>query len=287
MKETEILVGALAKMLKKDETEVKGLVYNGEEVIETAIENVLNADAERIKRLQKEYETNGFNNGVKKATGEVLTDFEDKLRIKYGVKSDVKGIDLVDFIVQQNQKTAVNTEDVRKHPAYLELERSTVHKDEYNKVIGEFENYKLNLERQKVMNKVQTKALDLLEKMNPVIEDNPVVAKRRKEMFLNEFSEYDYEFEGDYTMVLKDGKRIQDRHGNPIGFDTYVREVAERNFVLSQQQYRQSSGNSNNKNGNFMVTVPRTPEEYHKAIVNEKDPAKRIAIKQAYEAANK
>lgn len=287
MKESDILIGVLSKTLKKSPEELSELIYKDGDISETAVENILNADAERVKRIRKEAETDGFNNGHKKGLAETMTGFEQDLRSRYGIKSDAQGVDLVEEIVIKNQKTSLGEDDVKKHPAFLQLEKNTVRKDEYNRLMTEFETYKLNLEKEKVLDKVHKKALDVLSKLNPVIEDNPVVAENRKRMFLKEFDAFDYEFEGDYIMPVKDGKRVQDKHGNPVGFESQVRSIAEKNFVLAQQQLRQSAGNNNAGGKNVTINIPRNDVEYRKAIINEKDPEKRVAIMKAYKDSQK
>lgn len=287
MKESDILIGVLSKTLKKSPEELSELIYKDGDISETAVENILNADAERVKRIRKEAETDGFNNGHKKGLAETMAGFEQDLRSRYGIKSDAQGVDLVEEIVIKNQKTSLGEDDVKKHPAFLQLEKNTVRKDEYNRLMTEFETYKLNLEKEKVLDKVHKKALDVLSKLNPVIEDNPVVAENRKRMFLKEFDAFDYEFEGDYIMPVKDGKRVQDKHGNPVGFESQVRSIAEKNFVLAQQQLRQSAGNNNAGGKNVTINIPRNDVEYRKAITNEKDPEKRVAIMKAYKDSQK
>lgn len=282
MKEQDLLLGVLGKTLKMDSEQVKALIYDKDDISETAMEKILNADAERIKRVRKETQDEAFNNGHKKGLSETMKAFEQNIKDKYGIKTDVQGVDLVEQVVLANQKNNLGADDVRKHPVYLELERSSVRKDEYNKVISEYENFKKKLDRDKMMDKVHDKALKILEKLNPQIEEDHRVAERRRKMFLQEFDDYDYEFEDELGMIMpvKDGKRLMDKHGNPVGFESYVRQVAERNFVLSQQQMRQSSGNTNGTT--VSVNVPRNKEEYVKAIAAEKDPQKRVMIMQAY-----
>ena len=286
MKESDILIGVLGKTLKKSPDELRDLIYQNDEISETAVENILNADAERVKRIRKDAETDGFNNGHKKGLAETMSGFEQDLKARYSIKSETQGNDLVEEIILKHQKTNLGEDDVKKHPAFLQLEKGTVRKEDYNRLMTEFETFKTNLDREKVLDRVRNKALEELNKLNPVIEDNPVVAENRRKMFLKEFEAFDYEFEDDYIMPVKDGKRVQDKHGNPVGFSSYVRQVAERNFVLAQQQLRQSAGN--NKSGSTMtINIPRNDSEYIKAITNEKDPEKRVAIKKAFEQSQK
>ena len=285
-KEKDVLFGVLTKAFVKSEDEINNIVYtpNGE-IREDALDALLNADAERVKRIKKDAEDAAFNKGFSKAKGETLTDLENKFKEKFSFNSDAKGLDLFEEFAVKAQKTSVNIDDVRKHPAYLELEKSSIRKSEYDKLLSDYDTFKKNLEREKVMSKVSTKALDILEKLNPVIEENPTVAKKRKDIFLQEFNSFDYEFDGvDYIIPLKEGKRVQDKHGNAIAFETLVREAAEQNFVLNKQQYRQSAGNDGGSNGKVYVDVPRTKQEYLQALSKELDPKKRVALKEAYES---
>lgn len=282
MKEQDLLFGVLSKTLQKSPEDLKRMIYNGDEISETAIESLLKEDTERVKRLKTEFETKGFDNGYSKGKGESLSSFESKVKEKFGVDTSAQGIDLIEELIIKNQKTSVDPNEVKKHPAYLELERNSVKKDEYNKVISEFENYKNSIAKREKMKVIHSKALEQLKKLNPVIEDNDIVAKRRMEVFLSEFDEFDYELDGDYVMPVRNGTRIQDEHGNPVGFESLVREKAQRNFVLNQQTYKSNAGNS--KGQTSVINVPRNDKEYMQAVLKEQDPERRIAIKKAYEA---
>lgn len=284
-KEKDILFGVLTKAFVKSEEELNGIIYgqNGE-VKEDALDALLKMESEKIQRVKKDGVDVGFNNGYKKGQGETLQDFENKFKTKFGYNSDAKGIDLIEEYVSKNVKTTLTTDDVRKHPSYIELERNSIKRADYEKLQGEYETYKKQLDREKVMSKVHHKALDILEKLNPVIEDNPRVAERRKQIFLQEFDKFDYEFDSDYIIPVKEGKRIQDDHANAIGFETLVRTAAENNFTLNKQQYRQSAGNDGGNNGGRYVDVPRSESEYMQALAKETDPAKRVALKNAYRA---
>ena len=247
---------------------------------------LLNNDAERIKRVKKDSDATGFNNGYKKAQGEVLTDFETGFKAKYNYHSDLKGLDLIDDYVAKQQKTSVTTDDVRKHPAYLELERNSVKKEEYNRVVNDFDAFRQKLERDSVMDKIHKMALSVLDKSGAIIEDNPTVAANRRKHFLDEFNDYEYEFDGEFITPMKDGKRIQDKQGHPLDFTAVVKDAIERNFVVSQQTYRQSSQNTNGSN--ITVPVPRNKEEYAKMLKDaEGDSKKRVAIMEAWKASQK
>lgn len=282
MKEQDLLFGVLSKTLQKSPEDIKRMVYEGDQVSETAIELLLKEDAERIKRIQKEFEIKGFDNGFSKAKGETLSEFENRLKAKFGVDTTSQGIDLVEELLIKAQKSNLNADDVKKHPAFLELERSTVRKDEYNKLMNEYETYKNNISRNEKMKRIHAKALEHFEKLNPVIEEDPIVAKTRKEKFLKEFDAFDYEVDGEYIMPVKNGTRISDEYGNPLGFESLVRDIASKNFVLSQQTYRSNAGNKSGQT--IIINVPKTDDEYRKALLRETDPEKKIAIKKAYYA---
>lgn len=284
-KEKDILFGVLTKAFVKSEEELNSIIYgqNGD-VKEDALDSLLKMESEKIQRVKKDGVDVGFNKGYQKGQGETLEDFENKFKSKFGYNSDARGIDLVEEYVSKNTKTTLTTDDVRKHPSYIELERSSVKRSDYEKLQGDYEAYRKQLERDKQMDRVKSKAIEILEKLNPVIEDNPRVAARRKEIFLQEFDKFDYEFDSDYIIPVKDGKRIQDDHANAIGFETLVRNAAENNFTLNKQQYRQSAGNDGSGGSERYLNVPRTQSEYIQALANETDPAKRVALKNAYRA---
>lgn len=284
-KEKDILFGVLTKAFVKSEEELNSIIYgqNGE-VKEDALDSLLKMESEKIQRVKKDSVDVGFNNGYKKAQAETLSDFENKFKTKFSFNSEQKGLDLVEEFISKNTKSNLTNDDVRKHPSYIELERNSVRRSDFEKLQSEYEGYRKQLEKEKVINRVNGKALEILEKLNPVIEDNPRVAQKRKDMFLKEFEQYDYEFDSDYVIPVRDGKRIQDDHANAIGFETLVRNVAESYFTLNKQQYRQSAGNDGGSSGGKYLDVPRNEREYMEALAKETDPAKRVALKNAYKA---
>ena len=78
-KEKDVLFGVLTKAFVKSEDEINNIVYtpNGD-IREDALDALLNADAERVKRIKKDAEDAAFNKGFSKAKGETLSDLESK-----------------------------------------------------------------------------------------------------------------------------------------------------------------------------------------------------------------
>jgi hypothetical protein len=287
MKERDLLIGVLTKTHTKTEDELNNIIYDDKGSIRPdALDALLNTNAEKVKRIQSDAIETGFNNGYKKGTAESLSDLEKRFKDKFGFSSENKGLDLFEEWAAKTAKSNLTVDDVRKHPAFLELEKNSVNRAEYENVKKEYDTFRTNLERQKVMDRVSKKALNVLDKLDPVIEDNPTVARKRREIFLNEFSKFDYEFDGDFIIPMKDGKRVVDKHGNALGFETLTKDIGSEHFVFNKQSYKQNSGNDGGSS-TVSVDVPRNKEEYLRKIAAEKDPQKRIAYMKAFKEASK
>jgi len=294
MDEKTILIGVLTKTLNKSEQEVTELLYQGEgeniELRETVIDDILALDSKRVANIKKNapVDKERLDNEYKRGQKETLDKFEKSLRDKYSFNSEKKGMELIDEIISSNKKASKLTDDeVKKHPLYVDLEKERVTKDEYERVIKEYEDYKKKIERDNKFVSIKERARLKLQEMKPIVSDNALVAKTREEDFLRKFEIYDYQIDGDNILVLKsDGTRLEDGHGNPLPFDDLVKQIAVVNYDFPRQGKKGGTGGTgggeNNKSLN--IVVPKTPEEYKQAIENAQNIDEKIAIKEAYHA---
>ena len=187
-----------------------------------------------------------------------------------------------------SKKKEVSEDDIKRHPLFIDLETKSISKSEYDKLQSEFEQFKRDQQRRATMDVVTDRAWGVVAGKNPILSENPLVAENRKKDFLNKFSGYEYDVQDGKIVVLKDGKRLEDQHGNLKQFESFVMDLAEMNFDFRKQE---EVGNAGNKNTNGTVVVtekPVTEKEYWAALDkynsnSEEDARKRIAIKKWYE----
>lgn len=296
MKIEDLLFGVLTKTLNKTSDELTELIYNKPSddnteptLKEEAMELILNMDSTRVENIKKTVKPDKemLDAQYKRGLKETMINFEKELKKQYGIESDKQGIELITEIVEMNKQEAakLTDEDVKKHPLYRSLEKERVPKADHEKVLNEFNEYKQNQTRQQTLTQIRRDALKHLMPLNPVISDNPQVAKTREEDFLNKFSGYEYEIDDDGNhLILKNGERLEDGHGNPLMFKDFVEQRARTHYEFAAQDEK---GNAGNEQKSGKVTVPKSEEDYREQMAAAKSPEERIAIKAAFDAANK
>lgn len=270
MDEKTLLVSLLTKQFAKTEDEISALVFDKDgdniKIKDNAADLLYSMDAQRISKIKDGY-TEKFNDGYKKAQGEVLSKFEKDLRDKFGVNSDKTGLDLIEEVITvkaPKNPTKVNFDDLKKTPEFIEYERNILksEQEKANEWKNKYENYAQQVEREKKLSKVYDRALDVLNKKNPVLPKNQEVAKNLQQAFLNTLNEYDYELGDAGIVVLKDGKRHENAHGHAINFDDLVAENAAKYFEFQVQSNKGGAGNQNNgKSSQFNGAVPKDMAE--------------------------
>lgn len=263
-----MLTGLLVKAYNKTPEEISELLYqkseDSEEVTlkENAIDVVLDLDEQRVSNIKSSVKPDKdtlkqINDAAMKS---VMEDFEKKLKARYNIESSSKGLDLVQEIIDQVSDCDISEDKIKQNPVFLEME------DRKNKEIEalqqEYEDYKLNQDRRTRLSRVRQDVLGIFASLNPIESSNSIVANTRREDFLKKFETFDYDIqEGGDHFVKQDGKRVEDRHGNPIKFADFVKEIASMNYDFAQSD----KGNAGNKPGNGAGSkpdVPKTQEEY-------------------------
>lgn len=208
--EQKKLNGFLSKTLKMDDEELASL-YNeaGELTSLTAAEQ---ADTARVTKL-KEDQASQYKRGQK----EVASKMEAQLKDKFGVDSDLTGVELVDFILttELEKVKGKGDEDITAHPEYLKLksesDRMLKAKDkEWQKKIEDLE---LKHARESMFSKVKDRAFAELDNLRPILPEDAKKAQKWKEKYIEDFRAYDFTEQDGMIVVLKDGKPLQDSHG--------------------------------------------------------------------------
>jgi hypothetical protein len=290
MDEKTILLSFLGKTLGRTNEELTDLLYekSGEEIIlrSDALTVLASLDVERVQKLKgntKEL----FDNGYKKAQKELMSDFEKQVRDKYDIDSEKVGIDLIDELVTAKAaKSKLKDDEVKLHPLFIDLEKRK--NDEIKQVKGEYEGKVTDLQnqfqRKTKLERVRDDAKRIFMGLNPVISENTVVASNRERDFMAKFDEFDYELDdkGNH-IIVKDGKRMEDEHANPITFDGFVKDKAMLYYDFAKQTAKGSAAQEAGRSTSS-VTVPKDHSEFMKLYTEESDPQKKVALQQAFYA---
>jgi len=197
-------------------------------------------------------------------------------------------LSLIEKIVEAN-KTAgsgskeITEDDVKKHKSYQDLLDSMNNKIQSTNTEWEtkYNELQKNYSKAGIVSKVKTTALSTLEALKPVLPKNAAAATNLKNIFTGVFDSYDYEEQDGRTLILKDGKLLEDSHGNRVELNDFIKQTANSYF-----DFQENNGGSNGANGgnagagagsgagngggSASYTAPKTLEELA-AIVDNKD----------------
>lgn len=304
----DLLLKYLAKINGISEKKAAALIFqkaeNGEDLDESKLnDDVLNTlldkDAARVQKLSKgdEAVTKAFDNGYNKALKEEKTNFEKLLRKRHNIDEEGKLklndlLDKIDAAKIEKQGTELTEENIKKHPLYLSLERSK--KEEIETLTSSHETALKELENKQASSvmkvSAKNKVLDYFDNLKPVLSKEATKAANQRTSFANLFDAYDFQAgEGDADPLIIDpatNKRLEDKHGNPVSLADLVQQKADQYYDFVVQDPKGAPGNKGGAGGDG-VAVPDSKEAYETAILEAKTSEERIAIADAYEAANK
>lgn len=279
--EQKKLNGFLSKTLKMDDEELASL-YNeaGELTSLTAAEQ---ADTARVTKL-KEDQASQYKRGQK----EVASKMEAQLKDKFGVDSDLTGVELVDFILttELEKVKGKGDEDITAHPEYLKLksesDRMLKAKDkEWQKKIEEIETKHT---RESMFAKVKDRAFAELDNLRPILPEDAKKAQKWKEKYIEDFRAYDFTEQDGMIVVLKDGKPLQDSHGYNKSFADLVKETAAEIFDFQTAESRSSAANQQTQS-NF--AAPRNEDEFIQKMREAKTPEEQAKVMESYQSKTK
>lgn len=298
----ELLLSYLAKQLGISEDAAAELLYqksedeNAKPVLkDDALQTLLAKDKERVTALKSTEvdETAIYDKAFIAAKKEILPKAEKALAKKYGIEGDsFKLNDLVKTIVAKETEglkgDGVITEDVvKKHPAYLRLERESTDAVTTLKATHETEVSQIRADyaRTETLGDVKSKVLSIFDGLKPVLSKDSTRAANQRSDFAERFAAYTYEKQedGSYLALNGEGKRIEDDHGNPISLDKLVERDAGKYYDFAKQDAKGAAGNGGDGSGG-KVTVPTSEDDYNMQILNANSPEERASITAAYEA---
>lgn len=256
----------LSKVFKLDAEKLATLYNEAGDLTDLNI--VIEADEKRIAKFTTE-KTAQYNRGIKEGAGKI----EKEIKEKYGIESDIIGVELVESIVvkQVEEATQAGTKDISKHPEYTKLEMSIDKKlkDRDKEWETKLEQKEKEFNSAKLFEKVKDKALANLDSRKPILPTDPKKAQVWKETYLNELKSFTFSEgeDGGIIVMGKDGI-MKDSHGYSVSFDDFEKSIADKYFEYPAAQSRSSSGNQSSE-GNAGTGDVRTKAD---AVAKLKDP---------------
>lgn len=302
--EQDILTAFLGKTLNMPTEKVATLFKkNGEEdeLTAEALSTLLTEDASRVKAFKEENDTY-FLNGQKKATKEFGINRDKEIKEKFAITSEKIGLELIEEVL--TAKTGAATLDVEKvkvHPEFLKMEKELAAKIAETETTwkSKFDLREQELVEEKTFSNISTKADTLLAELKPILSKDPEKAKNQKQLLINELKGFKYQDNnGELTILKSDGKRLEDIHGKPVGFDSLIKEISSKYWDFETATSRSGTGATNDTdtgkgdNGatKWSGTTPKNDDEFSKEMLKlsgSENADKRIQLLDAYEASQK
>lgn len=242
------------KVLGMTDEEVQSLYKKTDdgkqELNENFVDVLMQKDSERITRLEDGYKkklTEIHDKGFQKAQKEVLGKFEKDVKEKYGFETDKMGIDLIDDLLSQAKSGSKEPQDIKTHPDYIKLERQLqtefVPKTKLDEVVNEFDSFKTNVQKTKVISTVKEDARKVFRSLNPILSKDAKKAANQEAEFLSKLEAFDFQVQDDGNhVIIKDGSRLENEHKNPVQFSDFIKQNASMLYDFAEQPQKGSSG---------------------------------------------
>lgn len=278
-----IITGLLSKAYNFDNGKIAELFKDGETELsedqqKEILQKLLDEDAKRVEAIKKSVDTKpAFQDGFKKAQGEILTKFEKDLKEKFGIESDKMGLELVEELVSKKSEGGQGgdlTEDAIKRSKVFQDMESNLKKQikqtetDYQAKINEIQD---GYKAEQTFSNVSQKALQIFNGLNPILPQNKTVADNQVKFFVNTLKDFKFDVQDERIVVMdKDGKVLEDGHGNSRSFEDIVKETASGLFEFKANNGGSGSGNGGQGQGgsgsSYAGNVPKTFEELEKVM---------------------
>jgi hypothetical protein len=250
-----------------------------------------------------EDKTENFNQGEQKARKEVLTKFEDDLRTEFGIKSKTKGIDLVKEVItaktpDPKNPEAISEDVVKAHPAFINREKALLKEvsDAKEETAAKVKEVEDGYTKKETLKKASDLGLSEFRKLKPVLSADATKAAKQERLLTKALEEsgYDFKIQDDGNVTLmKDGKRAEDAHGNPIKYADFIKTTADDlGFDFKVAEERGSPGGGNGTGGKqnegdkqaakYSGTMPKTEDDLVKIITDDSIPLEQRNEVQAF-----
>lgn len=259
----KVLRAFLTTAYKMSEGDIDAILSASGEDQTKLISAILEKDTARVQAITdaaKPPAGQTFKDGEGKGKKEALTAFEKSLKDKFGIESELTGLELVQELLtsksQGGQSGDLTDEKVKTHPVYQQLEKAmkkaVQDKDtEWQAKLAEQEAATKKADTHRT---VQAEALKFLQTLNPAIPKNELIAQNMQKGFLGSLlNGIDYTVNDDGSIVpMKDGKVMTDAHGHTLPFSDLVKTTATGYYEFAQNNGGGNGGNGSqgqNQNG--------------------------------------
>lgn len=279
-----VLIDVLKTQTGKSHEELQELLYekpdgSDEFALKTnAKDLILELDANRVETIRtnkdKEWEQKAekikkdqSGKGKKEALEELEKSLIDEFKID---AKDKKGVDLVREIIKANTKITLSADEIKKHPAFLELESKIntdyVPKAELDELKRLHESEKQAIERDKTVKKLRELALGTMREMKLKMPENVSIRERQEDAFLKLYVDnLKVDFASENPILLNDdGTRREDKHGNAIPLSNYIISLVPTMFEVLVQDPNGGPGNKTPQGGSSgSLKEPETLDEFN------------------------
>tara|TARA_R110000787_G_scaffold97665_4_gene201314 strand:+ start:12126 stop:12989 length:864 start_codon:yes stop_codon:yes gene_type:complete len=286
MKDYTILLKYYAAQHSISEDAAAELLLNSEDdkgLKDNALSLLIENDKKRVSSLKGKNEfdkTEIFNQAHAKAKKEERQKLEKAIGKKYGVENEGDLFEMIESVI--GAKSTLKPDDVKAHPLFLALEREKL--DEIQRISKEkdleLNTIKTGYARKDMLGKVRSKVLKTFEALNPILSKDAARSDNQKQSFASTFDNFEYQQDGDNILILQDGKRVEDAHGNPMQLENLVEKEAGKYYDFSTQSRKESPSN---KTTTQTVAITND-DEYAVAILNATSEADRSAITASYKS---
>ena len=288
----QFILGLLSETLNKTLEELAELLYQkseeGEETLkEGSLDVVKKLFEDKFQKIKVDSETklkkvqDDFH---KKGTKDALERLESEIKEKYDLESESEGIELIDAVIEKFKQvdTKLTPDKVKLTDTYREREKELM---KQIKVLEktkneEIDNLKIEFQKEESWKTVDGFIEQKLALLKLVFPKNPEAALTQKNLFKNQFKEFDYQLteDGDEPIPIKEGKRVENRFGDPVKLSQLIEERASKHFDLAVQDSKGGAGNETGAGTTGAGDVPTkfaSDEEYNKYLDSTTDPEKR------------
>lgn len=242
----DVLEGLLTTLYQKDSTAVASLYTDEAGVLrDDAFDVIKSWDAERVGSIKgsvDEIKKEQYNHGLRKG----LDDIEKAIR-RHGVKSDKKGVELVQEVLELKTASAeVNDDTVKTHRLYRALEEQLQGKDaEWStKLESEKSAWTAEHQRKETLASVYDHAIGMADSLK--VFGLPKDPAKRKTFLLPLFSKLDgygyqaHESNGKRTFLPlnSDGGRLENNHGHQVPLDSLIEGIIKETYDLDPSDGR-------------------------------------------------
>jgi hypothetical protein len=286
-KEKQLLEGYFQKTLNLDSEAVAGLYNEAGEL--TTVEPIITADASRVAKFKSEKKQQldrGFKEGRES--------YEKEIKEKFGVDSDLQGLDLIDHVLENktlelNEKVLksnkIKDEDFEKHPKYIALksEHDKALKNKDKEWEDKLKTKETEWQKQETFNKVSKVALTEIE-TNYLMPENADRALAIKEVLLGKLGENNFSIQEDGSIIIldKSGKPCEDAHGHILNFKEYINNLSVKFLDKKVANARGSAANQGGGASGGQSAI-KNQDDFLQAMKSAKTSEERIKIKQEFD----